>query len=75
MEATFSKLLIPSFSGRGTNLKVEHLLRTKYNATLEEVWNFVPRFRNQEPFNLEICFILTLPIKQVLNGILNVSID
>ena len=69
------KLVIPSFSGKSTNLKSEYLLRTKYNTTLEDVWNFVPRFRNQEPFNVEICFILTLPIKQVLNGILNVSIE
>ena len=49
------------------------MLHERYNATFEEVWKFVPRIRNEEPFDVEICFILTLPIEKPIENILNVS--
>ena len=49
------------------------MLLEQYNATFEEVWKFIPRIRNEEPFDVEICFILTLPIEKPIENILNVS--
>ena len=51
----------------------QEMLHERYNATFEEVWKFVPRIRNEEPFDVEICFILTLPIEKPIENILNVS--
>ena len=33
----------------------------------------MPRIRNEEPFDVEICFILTLPIVKPIENIVNVS--
>ena len=70
---TDSHRVFQCFSAHGYNLKSEHILQEKYNTSLEEVWKFVPKFRNQEPFDAEICFILTLPVKNPLKDLLHVS--
>ena len=37
------------------------ILKEKYNATFDEVWEFVPRITSHPPYGASICLIWSLP--------------
>ena len=67
------KYIFLYISETGGDLKNEYFLQEMYNTTIDNVWQFVPKFHHEEPFNTVICLIWTPPYqKTFLNETTNV---